>query len=64
MASKRIILLTQFDPTVSREEKERGKKHRGQEGENFRERERERVYLLSIFFDDWSVKSLRGKRQS
>ena len=62
MASKRIILLTQFDPTGSREEKERGKKHKGQEGENFRERER--LYLLSIFFDDRTVKSLRGKRQS
>ena len=46
MASKRIILLTQFDPTGWREEKERGKKHRGQEGENFRERERESTFSL------------------
>ena len=48
MASKRIILLTQFDPTGSREEKER-KRIKEDKKERILEREIESLPYLYIF---------------
>ena len=59
MASERTILLTQLDPTGLGEEKG-GKIKREEKKE--RVLERERVYLLSRFSGDRSVKSRLGKR--
>ena len=62
MASERTILLTQRDPNrLERKERREGEREREK---NKRILERERVYLLSRFSGDRSVKSLRGKRQN
>ena len=63
MASEKTILLTQLDPTEldgGKERENRERKERGEKEEDFRER----VYLLSRFSGDRSVKSLGDKRQS
>ena len=61
MASERTILLTQHDP-IDLGEGKGGKRKREEKKE--RVLERERVYLLSRFSDDWSVESWQDKRQS
>ena len=51
LASERIILLTQLDPTGldgGKERENRERKERGEEEEDFRERERESTFSLNF----------------